>query len=88
MAAEKILIVTQEYHLYRAIYIAEQLGMEAYGVSSDLQNYVNQKMYDLREVLARDKDFVQTIFKTKPTYLGETIPISGNGNATNDKKFL
>lgn len=86
--AEKVLIVTQEYHLYRAIYIAEQLGMEAYGVSSDLQNYVNQKMYDLREVLARDKDFVQTIFKTKPTYLGETIPISGNGNVTNDKEIL
>lgn len=86
--AEKVLIVTQEYHLYRAIYIAEQLGMEAYGVSSDLQNYVNQKMYDLREVLARDKDFVQTIFKTKPTYLGDTIPISGNGNATNDKEIL
>jgi len=85
--AEKVIIVTQEYHLYRAIYIAEQLGLEAYGVASDLQSYVKQDYYDFREVLARDKDFVQTIFKPEPTYLGEVIPISGNGDATNDKEF-
>ena len=85
--AEKVIIVTQEYHLYRAIYIAEQLGLEAYGVASDLQSYVKQDYYDMREVLARDKDFVQTIFKPEPTYLGETIPISGNGDDTNDKVF-
>ena len=38
--ADKILIVTQEYHLYRALYIADQLGVEAYGVSSDYHTYV------------------------------------------------
>lgn len=85
--AEKVIIVTQEYHLYRAIYIAEQLGLEAYGVASDLQSYVKQDYYDFRELLARDKDFVQTIFKPEPTYLGEAIPISGNGDDTNDKMF-
>lgn len=86
-AAKRVVIVTQSYHLYRAVYIARSLGMEAYGVSSDLDNYINQTRYNLREVLARDKDFVMTIFKPEPTYLGEVIPISGNGNATNDKEF-
>lgn len=85
--AKKVIIVTQSYHLYRSIYVARKLGLEAYGVSSDLQTYIRQDYYDLREVLARDKDFVMTIFKPEPTYLGEVIPISGNGDLTNDKEF-
>ena len=51
--ADKVIIVTQEYHLYRALYIAEQLGVDAYGVSSDLNTYAGQSMRDFREVLAR-----------------------------------
>lgn len=82
--ADKVIIVTQEYHLYRALYIAEQLGVEAYGVSSDLNTYAGQSNRDLREVLARCKDWVKCIFKPKPTYLGEAIPVSGNGDLTND----
>ena len=82
--ADKILIVTQEYHLYRAIYIADQLGVEAYGVSSDYHTYVGQFMRDFREMLARVKDCATCIFKPEPTYLGEAIPIFGDGNITND----
>ena len=82
--ADKILIVTQEYHLYRALYIADQLGVEAYGVSSDYHTYVGQFMRDFREMLARVKDCATCIFKPEPTYLGEAIPIFGDGNITND----
>lgn len=82
--ADKIIIVTQEYHLYRALYIAKQLGVEAYGVASDYHTYAGQTMRDFREVLARCKDFVSVIFKPEPTYLGEAIPVSGNGDLTND----
>ena len=84
--ARKVVIVTQEYHLYRAVYIAKQLGMEAYGVSSDLRTYVGQTKRDVREVLARCKDVAMCIFKPEPTYLGEAIPVSGNGDVTNDKE--
>ena len=83
--ADKVIIVTQEYHLYRALYIAEQLGVEAYGVSSDLNTYGGQSMRDAREVLARCKDWLMCIFKPAPAHLGESIPISGNGDLTNDK---
>ena len=83
--AEKILIVTQDYHLYRAIYDARALGLEAYGVASNPRSYVGQLYRDIREILARNKDFVYGIFKPEPTYLGEAIPVWGNGNATNDK---
>ena len=83
--AEKIIIVTQEYHLFRAIYIAEQLGMEAYGVSSNYRRYRNQDDMNAREVLARVKDVFSCIFWPEPTYLGETIPVWGDGNLTNDE---
>ena len=53
---ERVLIVTQKYHLHRALYIAEKLGIDAYGVSADLRSYTKQVKYDLREILARVKD--------------------------------
>lgn len=84
--AKKVIIVTQKYHLYRALYIANQLGIEAYGVGADPRQYVGATYRELREILARDKDFVKCIFKPEPTYLGETIPVSGNGDITNDGK--
>ena len=83
--AEKVVIVTQEYHLYRAVYIAEQLGLEAYGVSSDYRAYSGQTSRDVREILARCKDFAMCIFKPEPTFLGDAIPVSGSGDLTNDE---
>lgn len=83
--AKKIIIVTQQYHLYRALYIAESLGLEAYGVASDYRAYSGQWTRDVREILARVKDFGTSIFRPEPTYLGEAIPIWGDGNLTNDE---
>ena len=83
--AKKVVIVTQKYHLYRALYIANQLGIEAYGVNSDPRRYVGETYRELREILARNKDFFSCIFKLKPKYLGEAIPVSGSGDLTNDK---
>lgn len=82
--ADRILIVSQEYHLYRALHIADSLGIEAWGVAADTVEYSGQNMRDIREVLARVKDFVLCIFKPEPTYLGDAIPVSGNGDVTND----
>ena len=81
--AEKILIVTQDYHLYRAIYDARALGLDAYGVASNPRSYSGQLYRDIREILARNKDFVYSIIQPEPTYLGEAIPVQGNGNETN-----
>jgi len=82
--AKKIIIVTQEYHLYRALYVADKLGLEAYGVASNPRDYIGQRNRDLREILARVKDFLYVIVKPEPTYLGESIPVGGNGDITND----
>ena len=82
--AEKVIIVTQQYHLYRALHIAERLGLEAWGVASDYRSYAGQILRDVREILARNKDFVTGIFLPEPTYLGEKIPLIGDGDVTND----
>jgi len=79
---DSVIIVTQEYHLYRAVYIARSLGLEAYGVACDPGEYYGQIWLDGREFLARNKDFLYCIFRPKPTFLGEVIPISGDGDLT------
>lgn len=80
--AERILIVTQEYHLYRALYVARKLGLDAYGVSADRYAYRGQSYRDLRESVARFKDFFTAQLKPEPTYLGDAIPLSGKGSLT------
>ena len=83
-SAHRVLIVTQKFHMYRALYIANALGLEAYGLTSDLREYANATYSQLRESLARVKDFFMVIFKPLPTYLGEVLPVNGTGNVTND----
>lgn len=84
---KKVIIVTQEYHLLRAVFIARELGLEAYGVASDEHDY-GQVMaaYEVREMAARNKDFwMAKVIKPQPTFLGESIPVFGDGGATDDK---
>lgn len=79
-----MIIVTHEYHLYRALYISGKLGIESIGVDSDYRKYYGQNLRDLREVAARCKDYIKCILKPEPTYLGETIPVNGDGTITCD----
>ena len=76
---ESLIVVTQTYHLYRALYGCERMGMIALGAASDQDTYSGQEMREIREVMARDKDLIKWVFKPEPTFLGEAIPISGNG---------
>lgn len=82
--ARQFVIVTQDYHLYRALYIARRYEVTAYGVNADLRSYGGQFGREVREVLARIKDFGKCMAKPAPTYLGDVIPIDGDGNVTND----
>ncbi len=81
---EKAIIVTQGYHQHRALYGCDKMGIEAWGAAADQVTYRGQRMRDLREIAARDKDFVKWMFKPEPTYLGEAIPISGSGIKSQD----
>ena len=82
--AKKIAIITQKYHLHRALHIANKLGLEAYGIEAEKKIYYGDKYREIREILARNKDFFKSIIKPKSKYLGDTISLEGNGDVTND----
>ncbi len=62
-SVQRVVIVTQEYHLYRALYLADALGLEACGVAAAPRNDAGQIGRSLREILARDKDFFTAIIQ-------------------------
>lgn len=80
---KKVIIVTQEYHLYRALYIARKLGLDAYGVATDVIVYKDQNKRDIREFFARIKAFFTTNIKAEKKNNEDPIPITGNGDITN-----
>jgi len=85
---DDLIIVTQEFHLYRSVYTARKMGINAIGIKSDQTNFVARIdiKNNLREFLARVKDFFYVeIIKPEPTYLGRAIPINGDAELTHDK---
>ena len=80
--AKRIVIITQEYHLHRALYIARELGMEAEGVSADLRPYRKQTQYSLREHLARFKDIFTAAKGGYNGHLDPPVDLDGDGNDT------
>lgn len=81
---QNMIIVTQKYHLYRSLYIAKKLGIEAYGIESNLRTYPGQVFREIREILARDKDYFKCIMKPEASIMGEKISLDGSGDITND----
>lgn len=74
---DKAIIVTNEYHLPRALYLAEKLGIDAYGVTSDKRNYYYMSSYKKREKIAQIKDFLfVNVIKPEPKFLGNEIPVN------------
>ena len=78
---DSMVVVTQKYHLYRTLYGCRRMGVAALGAAAKDTNK-GQEVREVREVLARDKDFVKWVFKPQPTFMGETISISGSGIST------
>ena len=85
--AENIIVVTQNYHLYRALYGAEAMGLQAKGVACDTAVYSGDTYRKIREMAAVAKDVGYSVFKPEPTFLGDPIPVNGDGNVTNDRRL-
>ena len=80
---KRAVIASQEYHNVRAVYIARCLGMELYGENA-ADPYINRLRF-IREPLARVKAYAEAeLFKPKPRFLGDVIPVSGDGHITDD----
>ena len=80
---QRIVVATQTYHLYRALWSAKSLGMQATGVPSDYHEYQKQLQYDIREVPARTKDFFKALFRMPSTNVGDAISLDQDGDVTN-----
>jgi SanA protein len=75
--AESMIVVSQGFHLPRAVYIARSLGTETYGMKADNGTYLFKN--DIRELGADVKAVFNVLFHRTPKYLGEAIPLSGDG---------
>lgn len=78
--ADSITIVTQDFHLPRALFLARSLGLEAYGVPAE--GGVGSGRDYLREIPASVKAVLNLMMRREPKYLGETIPLDGDGSTT------
>ena len=77
---ETALIVTQDFHLSRAVYTARHLGLDAVGVVADLQTYRDEAPNAAREILARVNAIIELhITHPLPAKLGDPLPVTGDG---------
>ena len=81
----RITVVTQDFHLYRAVFLARAIGMETVGVASNSDSKEKVSKWNLREVFARDKDFLSSLFWPDPHRVGDVYDITGDGDVTNDR---
>ncbi|HMV85373.1 MAG TPA: ElyC/SanA/YdcF family protein [Blastocatellia bacterium] len=73
---ERAVLVSQGYHLPRALYIANQLGLDAVGMAGDLRLRNNKIDYQsLRELAAEMKAYLNLRYFPPETLLGERVPI-------------
>jgi SanA protein len=82
--ADSLIIVTQNFHLPRALFLADDVGIQACGLSADRHIYATARLNAIREPLAIVKAYWEALWNTKPTYLGDPIPITGNGQTSWD----
>ena len=82
---EKVIVVTQAFHINRAVFLGNALGLETYGVTCSEESYSPSLFTtNVREPLARVKAAANAVFKPKPKYLGDSIPIYGEASASWD----
>ncbi|HHX99381.1 TPA: DUF218 domain-containing protein [Candidatus Dojkabacteria bacterium] len=82
---QKLVVVSQKYHLYRAVYIGKNLGMDVVGANATKTIMGGHRARLTREVFAQGKDFFKVILRPEPTFLGEKISLDESGDITNDK---
>ena len=80
--ANSAVVVSQKYHLYRALYDFESFGIKAVGVPADRVSYAVKAWYNIREAAARVSDFIKVITKQNAAYLSEPVSLDQSGDVT------
>lgn len=82
---QSAVVVTQTFHLPRAVFFARKAGIQAIGISADRRTYATHRRMSRREVLARLKAVLLVVVRARPRFLGPAIPITGDGRASWDQ---
>jgi len=78
------IVVSQEFHLSRAVYLARSKGITAYGIKADKRKYTSIKRLRIREVFANVKAFIEVLINKRPHFSGNQIPITGDSRLSYD----
>ena len=83
-----LIIVTQEFHINRAVSMARSLGIDAVGFAINQERFPRRTLlaWQFREYFARVRAAYSIVFRPKPRLLGDEIPISGDGRYSWEKK--
>lgn len=79
---ERCVVVTQEYHLYRAVYEAKNFGIQTFGVACDRHDYNKMDQYESREFLARMNGFFMCLTNVEPEVKSSPVSLDGSGRVT------
>lgn len=72
---QQAVLITQAFHLPRALYTCQHLGLDVVGVVADRHQYIRAPWYQLRELFALTRAWLDLkLFKPLPV-LGEPIPV-------------
>ncbi len=77
----RAILVTQGFHLPRAIFIAKHLGLSVIGIDAALRSYgFEECWYELREILASEYAWLDVITQRKPKFLGKKESLFASGD--------
>jgi SanA protein len=77
---QEAVLISQKYHLARAVYIAKNLGINCQGFASKQAGRFTTRKGRIREYAASIKAGADCIRHRKPKYLGEKISLDGPSN--------
>jgi len=83
---KKATLISQEYHLNRAIYIGQKLGIKSVGYSANNGEYLGYKYVTFREYGSVFKSFFDVLRNREPRFLGNPIDINGVANYSKEDK--
>ncbi len=72
---KEAILVTQAFHLPRAIFTCRQLGVDVVGTQADLRPYRGARWYEFRETIATARALWDVLRREPAQILGDTIPL-------------